>query len=539
MKALNALTIGIMIALGGCATGGDYTSIKPSQEDIVRLQTLPTTTAINEAETYIARSREKDLDFLTPQHYTLANKAIDEAKAMLEGNQPRENIVQKVAVAEAVLKNSERVAIKIKNSLADELSIKSSLDELNAPTIYKSEYGSLVARLNEIIRQVEEGKKADSIGERKALIHEMSRLEAKSIKYNALNEPKEILKRVKYRGGPELAPLTYSEALEVYSKAEDFISKNPQMREAVEQLAHEALFAAKRALYITQEVAALSAKVGMSMEQVVLDEEYRLFRVAKALTNTDVRDNPLEVQSELMAQTLSEIVAQNQKQEDLVIALRDTLIKVRDASTPAALNSKIKKLKKEKNEWLAKNALYSAKVSQLEAELNAKDTELALLGQQLDSAMRDLTRSEDKNQQLHLASQPAAEANKNAEPELQTADDTEVSIETGTAQQQETIPVLETKPPVATVEAAQIETVTEKAPEPVVEKTIEPAAQTARKAPSSSVVDKSTASIIADLLAEPEETTVAIAAPVSTENKPESKPAKQQELKPEEAFAGN
>ena len=517
MRVFNTVTIGLIFALGACATSGPHNQFEPSKKDLVRLQTMPTTSAIKEAQTYIDRSREQELDFLTPQHFDLANKALTEAKDLLSKQQPAQHIVQKVAVAEAVLKNGELVARKIKSSLSDELSIKSSLDELNASKIYGNEYGSLVARLNQVIRQVEEGKKADSIKERDKLITEMTQLEVKSIKYNALNEPKEILKRVKYRGGPELAPVTYEEALEVYASAERFISENPHMREAVERLSQEALFAAKRLLYLTEEISALSQKVNRSLEQVVLDEEYRLFRVARALTNKDVRDHPLEVQSELIAEAVAEISAQQQKQDDLVIALRDTLIKVRDASAPSILNATIKGLNKEKNEWLAKDALYTAKISQLNAEIEARESQLSLVTNKLKRSESALSMSEMENQALSMTVQEQKQPKKAGDTEnlaqlTAEQDENEVlssELETDSAQ---AIPELDletiaTEKPSETNLETSAEADTKETPQKT--KTIETisALNATPVQAREMVVDKPTTAIIANLLSDELENT--------------------------------
>ena len=555
MRIFNTITVGLIFTLGACATSGPHNEFEPSKKDLIRLQTMPTTSAIKEAQLYIDRSREQELDFLTPQHFDLANKALTEAKDLLSKQHPAQHIVQKVAVAEAVLKNGELVARKIKSSLSDELSIKSNLDELNASKIYGSEYGSLVSRLNQVIRQVEEGKKADSIKERDKLITEMTQLEVKSIKYNALNEPREILKRVKYRGGPELAPVTYEEALEVYASAEKFISENPHMREAVERLSQEALFAAKRLLYLTEEISALSQKVNRSLEQVVLDEEYRLFRVARALTNKDVRDHPLEVQSELIADAVAEISAQQQKQDDLVIALRDTLIKVRDASAPSRLNATIKGLKKEKNEWLAKDALYAAKISQLNAEIEARESQLRLVSNKLKHSESALSMSEMENQALSMTvqeqKQPKAAAAEKTEnlvqltPEQKEVEPFSAGVETEVeAESAQAIPDLNFDAAKTEITSAHneethtAETRTKATPHKAEQKakTMETmsALNIAPAQARETVVDKSTTTIIANLLSnEPEKTeTASINAETSATEKPSSA-----KLDPTQAFA--
>lgn len=365
--------------LSACATMKNQSEVKPSPETLSRLEKVTTIEAIQTAEESLKRSKEKALDFYAPDHFTLANQAVAEARVLLSGNQPRDKIVNKVAVAETVIQNGDIVMRKVKTVLGDELTLKQNLDALNTAKIYGGEYGSLLQRLEEIIRQVENGKLAEVTDSRTKLKKDMGALQARAIRHNALHEAEEILKRVNYSGGPKLAPFAYDEAQAVLTKADQFITANPQLTDAVDKAGKEALFAAKRALYITQEVAALSTKANTSLEQIVLDEEYRIARIARALDVNDVRDNPLEVQSEKIAKIVADLVEQSRKQEDLVVALRDTLIKVRDSATVLSSNQVVKQLRKEKSEWLAKDALYSAKLTQMNAELMQKESELSRL----------------------------------------------------------------------------------------------------------------------------------------------------------------
>jgi len=380
----------LMLLVAGCVTLPD-----PANEiDTSAYSNVTSVQAVKELESNLKDSASKELNVFAPKHFITADKALIEARSLISKNQPREKVVQKVAVAEAVLKNGDLVMRKVKDILEEQLVVKEKLESLETPKVYRSEYGSLVERLNTIIREIESGDVNSSEKNRGKLLHDLQKLERRSIRYNAMHEPEEILKRVKYRGGEKLAPLTYQDAVAVFKRAEEFITQNPNYESGIEQMGQEALFAAKRALYITEQVAALSQKVSLSLEQVVLDEEYRLYRVARELASIDLRDNPLEVQSELLAETAKNKSKEYQNKEELIIALRDTLIKVRDSSTQLAeLNDTSNKLRKEKGEWLAKEALYKAKVSHLEENLTQSEI-------QLDQTQQKLLAIKDENNLL-------------------------------------------------------------------------------------------------------------------------------------------
>lgn len=357
-----------LLACTGCAV--NIEKFAPDEGAIARFDRMTTIEAIKEVNEQLSKAQQSRLEFYAPDHYDLAAKALAQAREFLATNSPRETIVQKVALAEAVLNSGDTVARSMKVALGPELEIKDRLDALNAPKVFGREYGSLVERLGQIIRNVENGQNSDAKRSRENLIPDLQALEARAVVYNALHESEETIKRVSYRGGEKLAPITFKEATEVLRQADEFIRANIQNRAAIEQISSEALFAAKRALYVTEEVASLGGKVNLSLEQIVLDEEYRLFRVARAISAEDVRNHPLEVQSELLAKNAKELADKTQNQETLVSALRDALGNAKESATQVGeLDAELNQLRRERNAWMAKEALFQAQIGELRTRL--------------------------------------------------------------------------------------------------------------------------------------------------------------------------
>lgn len=415
------LALFVASAISGCATLNQPGEFSDEELKLSHYATMTSADAVRKLEENYKTTVTTDLPVYAPQHLSTVSKALHDAKNLLSKDGSRDEIVRKVAVGHAVLKNADRVAEKVKETLSNELELKNKLDTLETNNVYVSEYGGLVERLNKIIQSVEAGK-TEVTENREKLIQDMQRLEQKARRYNAMHEPEEILKRVKYSGGETLAPLTYKEAVEVFNRAEEFIKQNPTYDTGIEQVGKEALFAAKRALYITQEVAALGQKFKLSPEQIVLDEEYRLHRITREISNKDFRDHPLEVQSELVAKVAEDQANELKNKDDLVIALRDTLIKVRDSSSQlTALSETTKNLKAEKSEWLAKDALYQAKITDLQEQLTESLAQLdqtqkkvlntasskSLLQQEIEQSKKQIN---DLNGQLTLANQKLLEA---------------------------------------------------------------------------------------------------------------------------------
>lgn len=357
-----------LLACTGCAV--NIEKFAPDEGAIARFDRMTTIEAIKEVNEQLNKAQQSRLEFYAPEHYDLAAKALAQAREFLATNSPRETVVQKVALAEAVLNSADTVARSMKVAMGPELEIKDRLDALNAPKVFGREYGSLVERLGQIIRKLENGQNSDAKRSRENLIPDLQALEARAVVYNALHEAEETIKRVSYRGGEKLAPITFKEATEVLRQADEYIRANIQNRAAIEQISHEALFAAKRALHVTEEVASLGGKVNLSLEQIVLDEEYRLFRVARAISAEDVRNHPLEVQSELLAKNAKELADKTQNQEALVNALRDALGNAKESATQVGeLDIELNQLRRERNAWMAKEALFQAQIGELRTRL--------------------------------------------------------------------------------------------------------------------------------------------------------------------------
>jgi len=373
-----AALMGAVLVLTACAASGPA-QLAPSEEDLARFERLPTVEAVAEVEKSLQQGREqKQLDFYAPEHYQVASQALAEAKAQL-GAGSRETVIRKVATAEAVLRNGDRVMARIKDLMQPELGIKQRLDALGADDLYRPEYESVLKRLKQVIRDIETGRQEQAEAQRPALMSEMQALQMRSLRYNALHETEELLKRVKNRGAEKLAPVSYGEALEAFRLADETIQNGATDPAQIEQLAQAALFAARRALYVTQAVAALTQMVTISPEQVVLDEEYRLYRIARMLGAPDRRDHSLEAQSEQLAAAAAAMNEEVRQQQQVANILREAIInQVVDAEADLQrVQQSLARLEQERAQWQARQAALQDRLASLQAELAQARVQLA------------------------------------------------------------------------------------------------------------------------------------------------------------------
>lgn len=371
----------VLMTVLACASTPDPKTITAPPDEIDRISLMKTSEAVSELKSQFNEAENRGLSIFAPEHYKIAYSALQEVEDMVGRADNKGSVVNKIAVTQAVIRSGTNVVKNVKERLKDEIKLKEKLVFLNANDVYTFEFNNVVTRLDGLIRQLENGKFSQVEEARPALIADMRGLQSRAARFNALNEPEIILKRVKRRGGAELIPITYAEAEAVLKSAENFLKANPQNVEAVERIGQQALFAARRALFVSDEVASLQHTIKFSPEQVVLDEEFRLNQIVKGLgDDMDLRDNPLEVQAQKLSETVSHLAKKNIENEKMVGVLRKAVEKGEGADEKfLALNEEIKKLYTEKNTWEAREALYKARVLQLNTELEAQRARVAVL----------------------------------------------------------------------------------------------------------------------------------------------------------------
>lgn len=173
---------------------------------------------------------------------------------------------------------------------------------------------------------------------------------------NALDRAVRIFHQAEGLGAKSAAPKSYQKAQQALENAMAIISREPENKEAVENIVKQFVFEAEHLLHITQEVEELRSVQSHAMENVVLSAEYRLLAISDALRQSDPR---------------------NQKLYDQTIAIANAAKKIVSSNTGATDTDDVKKRRINTNEL---DTAYT-RIKQLELQLkNAQDnnTELKL-----------------------------------------------------------------------------------------------------------------------------------------------------------------
>lgn len=356
LMVLNAL---LALMLAGCGANVGK-SIKVTDQQRAKYDVLSVTGAIDALEKRVAAAKQANMPFFAPNYFLEASAILSEAQKS-SAKKPKNVLISEVAKGDALLDKGEEMMAVVQNRFAREIELKGLLDKFNAVGIYPKEYEKVVGELSSLIEKVEL-EKADKIDQDKDdLIKAMQSLDIKTVQYTALHVSDVINIDTKNKNGEKQAPATLAIALETYKRAENQIMQAPHDEEAVQRVGEEAMFAARHARYVNEQVLSLQNQFKVSVEAIVLQHEKHLLDIATALDYKDLRDQPIDKQAAELAMAASQLVQAKAKETQ-----------VKAETKPLMPNEQIQELEKKLKE--ANDAL-----EQANALLADKDAQIKML----------------------------------------------------------------------------------------------------------------------------------------------------------------
>jgi len=307
-QQIGSMVLGGLLAvlLAGCAANVGKT-VKVSEEQRAKYDVLSVTDAITALEKRVAAAKKANMPLFAPNYFLEASDVLSEAQKSA-AKKPKNELIGDVAKGDAILDKGEAMMAIVQNRFAREIELKGLLDKFNAAGIYPKEYEKITSELSSLIEKVEL-EKADKIDKDKDdLIKAMQELDIKTVQYTALHASELINLETKSKSGEKQAPATLAVALEAYKYAENRIAQVPHDEESVQRAGEEALFAARHARYVSEQVVSLQNQFKVSVEAIVLQQEKQLLDIANALGQKDLRDQPIDKQAAALAMAASQLV---------------------------------------------------------------------------------------------------------------------------------------------------------------------------------------------------------------------------------------
>ena len=293
---------------------------------------------LDELKAAIDKARTEQIDSLSPTHFSAAVEAYEAAQKDLERGRNPDRLRNNIAKGGTALTNADQVAATVRTELASPLRAREDALAAEAPRYAPEAWTKATQRFAEAVTRIERNdlKTAQRRGaESEVLLREAELL---AIKGKVLNEVRGLIAKADQANVQRYAPRTLGAAKRYLSEAEQEINRNRYDLTVPNNLAEQALYEARHALYFAELIGGVLKKEDddqHGMEEMLLSFEEPLKRLA----------NEMEVPPRFdqgYLRPLQALLEQVQKQQQ---AMRRLTQEVKDRDDQiAALNREMQRL---------------------------------------------------------------------------------------------------------------------------------------------------------------------------------------------------
>ena len=289
MKNIRIIAMGIaVVVLLSLANGCSQMKMSSKAAAAVKAQALAENPVelVNQLDREISDARINQLNVLSPAWFEKAEEAYYEAKKGLKGGREIAGIRNNVIEARTNLRQAEEIATVSRTTLPEAIKAREMARSAGA-TKFEAEYARVELDFRDLTRAIENNNLRYAQNNRDKVADDFHQLEVRAIKQDTIGEVRKLITQAEDAGAKKLAPQAYKEAVEQLQATDAFITGNPYAKEQMHEMAHKALFLAKRAVVVTEQSAHLK---NMRPEEITLWLEHNLHTIASALHAPDMRD---------------------------------------------------------------------------------------------------------------------------------------------------------------------------------------------------------------------------------------------------------
>lgn len=253
------------------------------------------------AQKDIETAKNESLEYYAPLHLSQAEQSLKKAQSLIvKGTDMVTAVAETIKVRKMV---AEGLSTKqnVRRQMSDIFEQKDRLAQLKADVFLRDDYEDQMDNIKDLILLVEKGDQAGFEKDKKTTMAEMLELEKAVVKKKTLTEAILVLQDAKKADAKKLCPKTWKNAEGVLKQATVFIESYPRDEEGVKKAGGDALHACQHALFVARETRVLKETDKDAFENVVLDMESKLERIALGLNHPDVRHMSLHDQSVTLA----------------------------------------------------------------------------------------------------------------------------------------------------------------------------------------------------------------------------------------------
>ena len=258
------MTACLTIAAAGMAFGGD--------ENVKIL-------IFHDADSVLAVSREVQADLLAPKNTKKGMKLYSEASSEYDKGKDLNSIKKKLQEATTYIGESIKAVDQAKLTFKSVLNIRANALKAGAPDNARKSWQEAEAKFEEAAYQLEEGKVNNARKKAKESENIYRTAELEAIKANYLDSTRELIRTAVKIDVKDKAPVTLARANELATQAEVGLNENRYDIDEPRNLALQAKYEAKHALYLNETIRGFE-KSGKRLEDLYLTFEEHLRKIA-------------------------------------------------------------------------------------------------------------------------------------------------------------------------------------------------------------------------------------------------------------------
>jgi len=309
--------------------------MKSSRFLLVLIVFLATATAQATIEDEIAQTRERlaaaaasQLDVIAPRHFKTADEEFQEATQMFEKGDKLEDIRKKLSKSNESLKTAEGLQEVGNLLLRDPLDSRAAALASNAPKFAADGWSTAENKMREAGEKVEDGNQKDAkkkAAEANALYREA---ELTAIRTDVLGRAREERRSAVAVKAEERARKTLAAADKIFADAESVLKSDRYDRQQAKELAEQATREYRRASRIADKVQWSGDDREKRTEELMLEYEAELSRVAEAANiSPDLSGGPEPVAAAVVAR----VESLSEDRASLDAQLQETQIELAEA----------------------------------------------------------------------------------------------------------------------------------------------------------------------------------------------------------------
>jgi OmpA-OmpF porin, OOP family len=264
-KTIAAFSTGIFLAL--------WSLNVPAQDAKTEL--------FREAETARVEAAGLNAEFFSPVQFQTAVDWMRKAESDFQAGRNMEDLQKKLKMAAVYWQKSSAVAREAQVVFKDCIKARNDARLVEAPALRKTLWEEAESMLSQACRGLEEGDSNGAKNKSRKAERSYRQAELEAIKANYLDGTRELLKKAEAKDVRKRAPLTLAKAGKLADRAESQLVENRYDTDEARQLAQEAQYEAKHALFLNDSILALE-KSKASIESVLLAAESPVRRIADA-----------------------------------------------------------------------------------------------------------------------------------------------------------------------------------------------------------------------------------------------------------------